>query len=946
MAIINGTSGDDDLRGTDDADVISGFEGNDIIRGGLGPDTLDGGAGNDTFVFNRAQTSGAAQPVGLIDGGAGFDRIQAHLMPAAQIYYRSPTDQTLTWSVQTFQVRRVESIILGDAADTLILEHVLDYEFNVMMGDGADTIGLMPGVIRRNGHGEVVSPGVVVLAEAGDDRVTLSATFSGPETGGTVSGGPGYDVLTVGPGFTVDLHTATAAAGTTLWSVEDFDEVVLNTADGQGGTIRGDVYDNIFRASQTGGAAGAVTLDGRAGDDVLVGAGADDTLIGGVGDDRLTGSEGLDTAVFTGARSQYAITVKAGGVVEVVGPDGTDTLNSVEFARFDDETVDLRTIPESTARVNAPTSITEGQSGGLSVTFFNPQTLNTTITVTVRGVSTATGEDVTVVVGQFQVSATVPPKQDYIHDLSAIATIDDLLIEGVENLVIRISATGQSFGASGDFVDVQIAISDNDRRGTDGADSLLGDDGTNYFDGGAGNDTLGGAGGDDRLDGGPGNDILSGGSGLNVLYGGTGDDRYFINDPRDQIFEFEGEGYDWVISAFSHTLAAHAERLSLTTGAVNGGGNDQDNLIEGNNLNNEITGGGGDDELHGQDGDDLLYGEGGDDTLNGTRGNDTLFGGDGDDELTGDSGNDTLVGGDGNDIIWGGFGADNLTGGAGSDRFMFFQYPETPSSGGFDIIADFTGGEDIIDFSTANVGQIFVERLDGSSFVYFDWHPTQGYRGVIQAVGEVRGSDIVTAASGIILHGQEGVADDLRGGAGADVIVGFSGNDFISGGAGWDEAVFSGQASAYRVFRDGDGYRIKGPDGSDFVTGIEVLRFDDKTIDLTLIICDPVTGAVALGDDAPLILPDDSGGATKGGGPPAPPLIDTWGRPLVLPLDLGLKGHVEDLPVICPPGDLAAADSGAIARPMIDASDSGFSTFEGRDPHRFLVQNQQVDWIM
>ena len=177
------------------------------------------------------------------------------------------------------------------------------------------------------------------------------------------------------------------------------------------------------------------------------------------------------------------------------------------------------------------------------------------------------------------------------------------------------------------------------------------------------------------------------------------------------------------------------------------------------------------------------------------------------------------------------------------------------------------------------------------------------------------------------------------------MIVGFSGEDFMDGGAGWDEAVFSGQASAYRVFREGDGYRVKGPDGSDFVTGMEVLRFDDKIIELTLIICDPVTGALAPGHDAPLILPDDSGAATKRGGPPAPPLFDT-GRPQVLPLDLGPKGLVEDLPVICPPGDLAAADSDPIARPMIDTSDLDFSTFEGRDPHRFVVQNQQVDWIL
>lgn len=805
MAIINGTSGNDDLRGTDDADVINGFDGNDIIRGGLGADTLNGGAGNDTFVFNAVQFSNPAPPDGFIDGGDGTDTIQAMQVSPTVVSYLSPSDQRFIVGNQTFQVRNVETIQLGSGADSLTTNFAITDEFFVLMGDGDDTVQ--------------VYPGVIVFGDAGNDSFFISGTFGGAATTGLVSGGVGHDVLTLNIGFSVDLALEEAVAGSSTWSIHDFEEIVATVNAGYASTVLGDVHDNVFRAQVQFGEAGAVTFDGRGGDDILTGSGADDTLTGGVGDDRLTGNGGLDTAVFTGARSQYAITVRAGGAVEIVGPDGTDILNSMEFARFDDVTVDLRTIPVSTARVNAPTSITEGQAGGLSITFFDPQTLNTTVTVTVQGTSTATGEDVTVLVGQYQVSATVPPKQDYTYELGAITTIDDLLMEGVENLVIRVTATGQSFGPSGDSVEVTIAINDNDRHGTDGNDSLLGDDGLNYFDGGAGNDTLGGAGGDDRLDGGPGNDILSGGGGLNVLYGGTGDDRYFINDPRDQIFEFEGEGYDWVISAFSHTLAPHVERLSLTTGAVNGVGNDQDNLIEGNNVNNQINGGGGDDDLHGQDGDDLLYGDGGDDTLNGTRGNDTLFGGDGDDELTGDLGNDTLAGGNGNDVIWGGFGADYLVGGAGSDRFLFYQYPETPSSGGFDAIADFTGGEDIIDFSTAEVGQIFVQRLNGSSFVYFDWHPTHGYRGVVQAVGQVQGSDILTVTPGMILYGQNGVADDVRGGSGADVIVGFSGDDFIAGGGGADALYGGAGADTFAYFSASDS-ALSAYDGiADFVSG-------------------------------------------------------------------------------------------------------------------------------
>jgi Ca2+-binding RTX toxin-like protein len=47
---------------------------------------------------------------------------------------------------------------------------------------------------------------------------------------------------------------------------------------------------------------------------------------------------GTDTAVFAGLRADYTIT-SANGVVTVTGPDGTDTLRSIERAQFDDATV-------------------------------------------------------------------------------------------------------------------------------------------------------------------------------------------------------------------------------------------------------------------------------------------------------------------------------------------------------------------------------------------------------------------------------------------------------------------------------------------------------------------------------------------------------------------------------------------------------------------------------
>ncbi len=64
---INGTSGDDRLRGSNGRDQISG---NDVIWGLRSMDTLNGGRGDDVIrVFN----SPAAQDV--VFCGDGFDRV-------------------------------------------------------------------------------------------------------------------------------------------------------------------------------------------------------------------------------------------------------------------------------------------------------------------------------------------------------------------------------------------------------------------------------------------------------------------------------------------------------------------------------------------------------------------------------------------------------------------------------------------------------------------------------------------------------------------------------------------------------------------------------------------------------------------------------------------------------------------------------------------------------
>ena len=80
--------------------------------------------------------------------------------------------------------------------------------------------------------------------------------------------------------------------------------------------------------------------------DTLIGNDVDNEFTGNAGNDSITGGGGDDTAVYSGAQANYTITDNGGGnytITDNVGSEGTDTLISMEFARFSDRTVTLST---------------------------------------------------------------------------------------------------------------------------------------------------------------------------------------------------------------------------------------------------------------------------------------------------------------------------------------------------------------------------------------------------------------------------------------------------------------------------------------------------------------------------------------------------------------------------------------------------------------------------
>ncbi len=106
--------------------------------------------------------------------------------------------------------------------------------------------------------------------------------------------------------------------------------------------------------------------------------------------------------------------------------------------------------------------------------------------------------------------------------------------------------------------------------------------------------------------------------------------------------------------------------------------------------------------------------------------------------------------------------------------------------------------------------------------------PVSAEPGVIRGT---EGSDVlVGGADDETLLGVGG-ADYLEGGAGDDMLSGGAGDDTLVGGAGTDTAVFKGNFADYAFVLGDDGaLTVTGPEGTDTVSGIEFLKFDDRTI--------------------------------------------------------------------------------------------------------------------
>ena len=271
---ITGTSGTAVHLGAGN-DIYNGVAGlvSGAVSGGAGNDTLRSGAGNNTL------NGGADHDI--LDGGIGAD-----------------------------------SMIGGTGNDVFYVNDALDI-VTELAGEGTDEVRTSLG-----------SYSIASLANVENLTGTSSGqTLTGNAGVNVITGGTGNDTLDGGGGG----DTMIGGLGNDTYIVDSATDTVTEALNQGTDEVRAALATYTL-------AANVENLTGTANTgQTLTGNTLANVINGGTGNDTIDGGAGIDSAVFAGQRSQYTLTALAGGSVQVVGADGTDTLSNVERLVFDDQ---------------------------------------------------------------------------------------------------------------------------------------------------------------------------------------------------------------------------------------------------------------------------------------------------------------------------------------------------------------------------------------------------------------------------------------------------------------------------------------------------------------------------------------------------------------------------------------------------------------------------------
>ena len=547
--VLVGFDGNDSLDGGAGNDSLIGGLGNDMLFGGVGSDTLDGGDGDDTYVVD------IATDVIVIDA-SGNDTVKSSI--AYSITTRTDLENITLTGLATINAAGnalANTLIGNDAAN--ILDGGADADA-MNGGKGADTY---------------------IVDELGD---TVTESFTNAQGGG-------IDLVKSSVSFTLDVNLDNL---TLLTASIDPLTLALNNIDATGNELNNIIIGNGGNNILTGN-AGNDTLTGNAGEDYLDGGAGVDTMIGGTGNDTYIVDNINDVVIetalptedhlvlFDTIRSSVSYTLSNN--VEYLVLTGNDNINGTANAAGG-----------SYITGNNANNIFRGGAGGS--TFIGLGGDDTYITT----LGTAVYYD------GINPNKTIAYIKDNIGE-AASGGIDTLILNGsiaiAERTLISLNFYGYPTNSPAGYLiynnynTQNIENLDISRTGLSKVD-LEGNDDANKLTGNAAANTINSGNGDDTLDG---------GAGLDTLIGGAGNDTYIVDSLAEVNLINDFVGNNTLNFGLTYTLANAGSFTNLNligAAAINGTGNNANNILTGNNAANILDGAAGDDTMDGGKGND------------------------------------------------------------------------------------------------------------------------------------------------------------------------------------------------------------------------------------------------------------------------------------------------------------------------------------------------------
>jgi Ca2+-binding RTX toxin-like protein len=634
---LSGRDGDDTLDGGTGNDILAGGSGNDVLLGDAGNDSLSGGAGDDLLFGGAGDDAlNGAGGADTLDGGAGDDTLTGGQGNNIFLFGRGSGQDTIgDWDST---VGNVDTIKLGEGIlpdDVTLLRE--GFNLVLRINGTTDKVAFSYGFYNSPDKIEqvVFADGTVWGGAQLDDAPTAPVGTEGNDAlygdkndnalqglGGndelfgragndTLDGGAGGDIMYGG------LGDDTFIVGSGADSVAEFSNEGNDTVQA---SISYTLNANVENLALTG--ASPIDGSGNALDNVLTGNDAANILSGNDGNDTLDGGAGADTLVGGRGDDVYLVDDGADRIVEYVDEGSDAVISSVSWTLSDNlEKLTLIGLDALSGTGNAQDNVLlgNGADNALAGEAGNDTLDGGAGADTLAG---GLGDDTYLV---DNAADALVENADEGTD-TVYSALSWKLAANLENLTLTGSAALNGTGNGGDNI-------------------LTGNAGDNILAGGLGNDTYivqnagdvaqeGAGGGVDTvqsavsytlgaevenltltgsapidgtgnalanvLTGNGANNVLDGGAGADTLIGGLGDDVYVVDDIGDVVAEHAGEGVDLVLSSLSYTLGGALENLTLTgASALNGTGNELDNVLIGNSAINALIGGAGNDTLDG-----------------------------------------------------------------------------------------------------------------------------------------------------------------------------------------------------------------------------------------------------------------------------------------------------------------------------------------------------------